>query len=111
MSEVSRFDCGCDNRSSCPTVPADGRARQRTTHVGQDGTPFTETRRSGATAAAGDATATSLPVASHQDAPHPLCICDPELLALDVADLRCPEHGLAAALAPAIRAHLEANRG
>jgi hypothetical protein len=69
-------------------------------------------RRSGATAAAGGDTATSPSVSAYQDAPRTsFCICDPELLALEVADLRCPTHGLTATLAPALRAHLELDRG
>lgn len=31
-----------------------------------------------------------------------LCICSPEFLALDCADIRCPTHGLAAVLRPAL---------
>jgi hypothetical protein len=70
-----------------------------------------EVRRSGATAAAGGDTATSRPLSSHQDAPHQLCICDPELRLLQVFDLRCPTHGLSVTLLAAARERKEADRG
>lgn len=70
----------------------------------------TQVRRSGATAAAGGDTATSLSVSSRQDAPH-LCTCDPELLALRVFDLSCRTHGLIATLGIAVRSIREADRG
>lgn len=63
-------------------------------------------RRSGATAAAGGDTATSLSVSAFQDASH-LCICDLELRLLSIFDLRCPAHGLAATLRDAVRARKE----
>lgn len=33
-----------------------------------------------------------------------ICICDPELFAMEICDLRCPTHGLAATLTEALRA-------
>ncbi len=69
-----------------------------------------EDRRSGATAAAGDDTATSPSLSANQDAPRH-CICDDVMLALDAYDLCCPIHGLAATLGDAVREIREADRG
>jgi hypothetical protein len=68
-------------------------------------------RRSGATAAAGDDTATSRPSVGNQDAPHSSCSCDDVMLALGAYDLFCSIHGLAVTLADAVRAQKERDRG
>jgi hypothetical protein len=59
-------------------------------------------RRSGATAAAGDDTATSRPSVGNQDAPPSHCSCDDVMLALGA---------LAVTLADAVRAQKERDRG
>lgn len=48
--------------------------------------------------------------AAHAAASTTICICDPELLTLEVADLRCPTHGLAATMREAICAQKERDR-
>lgn len=40
----------------------------------------------------------------------PLCVCDPDLLKVEVFDLRCPSHGLAATLRECVTADRAAAR-